>query len=97
MQVEGESLEWRAPDYSASRGGQMAKVDSPAAVSAQFGFRWREGKLETAPRPWVSLGGWTREICGTAAGARTALTLTLSPGQVHDATEERKLLNRLSL
>ena len=30
-----------------------------------------------------------------AADARTALTLSLSPGQAHDAPEGRKLLNRL--
>jgi transposase len=30
-----------------------------------------------------------------AADARTAITFSLSPGQVHDAPEGRKLLNRL--
>ena len=30
-----------------------------------------------------------------ASDARTAITFSLSPGQTHDATEGRKLLNRL--
>ena len=42
-----------------------------------------------------SRGGWTTKIHMVAADARTAITFSLSPGQVHDAPEGRKLLNRL--
>ena len=51
---------------------------------------------KTDPSPSVShRGGWTTKIHMVAADARTALTLSLSPGQAHDAPEGRKLLNRL--
>ena len=75
VQVSGESLKWHTTEYFAYQGGQMAKVDSPPAVSATFGFRWREGKFETGSISSVRLGRRTTEIGGAAADARTALTL----------------------
>ena len=42
-----------------------------------------------------SRGGWTTKIHMVASDARTAITISLSPGQAHDAPEGRKLLNRL--
>ena len=42
-----------------------------------------------------SRGGWTTKIHRVAAEARTAVTVSLSPGQTHDAPEGRKLLHRL--
>lgn len=42
-----------------------------------------------------SRGGWNTKIHLLAADARTAVTLSLSPGQAHDAPEGRELLRRL--
>ncbi len=54
------------------------------------------GALQNGPQSiGQSRGGWTTRIHLVAADARTALTFSLSPGQVHDAPEGRKLLNRL--
>ena len=41
-----------------------------------------------------SRGGWTTKIHLVAADHRTAMTLSLSPRQVHDASEGRALLRR---
>lgn len=42
-----------------------------------------------------SRGGWTTKIHLVAADARTAIAFSLSPGQIHDAAEGRKLLGTL--
>ncbi|WP_319559150.1 IS5 family transposase [Marispirochaeta sp.] len=42
-----------------------------------------------------SRAGWTTKIHMVAAGAQTAVTFSLSPGQAGDAPEGRKLLNTL--
>ena len=47
------------------------------------------------PVHWKSRGGWTAKIHPAAANDRTALTLSLSPGQAHDAPEGRWLPGRL--
>ena len=40
-------------------------------------------------------GGWTTKMHRVAAEARTAVTVSRSPGQTHDAPEGSKLLHRL--
>lgn len=57
--------------------------------------RWDEGVKKNGPQAiGRSRGGWTTKIHLVAEDARTALRLTLSPGQAHDAPEGRKLLQR---
>jgi len=57
---------------------------------------WDGGVKKNGPQALGrSRGGWTTKIHLVAADARTAITFALSPGQVHDAPEGRKLLQRV--
>src|SRR5262245_47500665 len=58
--------------------------------------RWHRGSKKNGTQAiGKSRGGWTTKIHMVAANARTAITFALSPGQAHDAPEERKLLRRV--
>ena len=56
------------------------------------------GALKNGPQAiGKSRGGWNTKIHRVAADVRTAVTFCLSPGQAHDAPEDRRLLSSLGL
>ena len=73
-----------------ARGGLAGQHDH------QGPSRWDRGAKKNGPQAiGKSRGGWTTKLHLVAADARTAVTVSLSPGQAHDAPEGRKLLQRL--
>ena len=62
----------------------------------QGSSRWDRRLKKNGPQSiGKSRGGWTSKIHLVAADAGTALRVSLSPGQAHDAPEGRKLLHGL--
>ena len=68
-------------------------LDSTSVKSASG--RHRSVKKNGPQAIGKSRGGWTTKIHLVAADARTAITFALSPGQAHDAPEDRELLREL--
>lgn len=76
------------PSQDRSRGVGQYRRQSPSG---------RDGGIKkTGPQALGrSRGGWTTKIHLVATDARTALAVTVSPGQAHDALKGRKLLHRV--
>ncbi len=85
----------RTPATGTSPANQ-ARGGLPGQHDHQGPSRRDRGAKKNGPQAiGKSRGGWTTKLHLGAADARTAVTVSLSPGQAHDAPEGRKRLQRL--